>query len=243
MSRTMTRLAVTVVVLTLAAFVLGGWYQAAPPVADGDLPREPAAILAELKAGNLRYVAGARTRSADTRRDAERRRQLAEHGQHPAVALLTCADSRICPEFIFDQPIGVFFDMRNAGNVVDDDVMASLEYAAEHLPTPVVLVMGHKGCGAIAAVNEAGDKELPRHLDSIQAHMAGLRETVRQGRGERSATFLNRLSTLNARQQAALAQNGSEIVRAAVKARKMTIVVAMYDLATGAVEFLDGEST
>ena len=72
--------------------------------------------------------------------------------------------------------------------------------------------------------------------------MAGLRETVRQGRGERSAAFLNRLSTLNARQQAALAQNGSEIVRAAVKARKMTIVVAMYDLATGAVEFLDGES-
>ena len=90
----------------------------------------------------------------------------------PFAVILCCSDSRVCPEFIFDQRAGCIFEIRNAGNVVDEDVLASFEYAVEHLHVPLILVLAHKGCGAIEAVCEAGDKPLHDHLKELQMHMA-----------------------------------------------------------------------
>src|SRR5262249_13740279 len=127
----------------------------------------------------------------------------------------------------------------NAGNVVDEDVLASMEYAVEHLHTPVLLVLGHKGCGAIAAVNEAGDMPLPAHLKDLQAHMEGIRVEVVRSHGEHSPDFLNHLAEETARQQAARLVSESEVIRQAVRDGHATVVVALYDMETGAVTYLE----
>lgn len=114
-------------------------------------PGEPATVpelaLRRLLAGNHRYLAG---RPAHPRQDLRRVEQV-RAGQTPMAMSLGCADSRVPPEIFFDQGIGDLFDQRVAGNVVDESVLGSIEYAAEHLHVPLLLVLGHGGCGAVAA--------------------------------------------------------------------------------------------
>jgi carbonic anhydrase len=136
-------------------------------VLDRPTPADPQAALAEPRAGNARFVSSGRTLSSDTKSDAALRRRLAA-GQHPFAAVLCCADSRLCPAFIFDQPPGSLFEIRNAGNVVEYDALASFEYAIEHLHVRLLLVLGHKGCGAVEAVVAAGDAPLHDHLRDLQ---------------------------------------------------------------------------
>jgi carbonic anhydrase len=198
-------------------------------------PPTPEAALAELRAGNARYVASHRTLSTDTAHDADERRELAR-GQHPFAAVLGCADSRVCPEFVFDQRPGAMFDIRNAGNVVDDDVMGSLEYAVEHFHVRVVLVLGHKGCGAIEAVHGAGEKPLHDHLRALQDHMACIRPQLRAAH-EHTSEVLNWLSAENARGQAATLLKESEPLNAAVGRGEVRLVSGIYDMETGEVEF------
>lgn len=226
----------------LALLMAGGislWYfPVFRPALTEPNPTTPAAALAELRAGNLRYVRSQRVLSTDTAHDAEDRHRLARE-QHPFAAVLTCADSRICPEFIFDQRIGRIFEIRNAGNLVDDDVMASFEYAIEHLHVPLVLVLGHKGCGAIAAVHEADGKPLHDHLKALQEHMAGIKEEIHRTHGDHSTGLLNRLARENTRQQALTLLRESEPLRAALRAGHVRLAYAMYDMETGEVEFCD----
>jgi carbonic anhydrase len=197
--------------------------------------REPDA-LARLRAGNERFAHGRRTLTVDTAHDAQLRGRLVE-SQHPFAAVLCCADSRVCPELIFDQPLGTLFEIRNAGNVVDDDVEASMEYAVEHLHVSLILVMGHKRCGAIAAVHEAGERPLPDHLHAIQDHMRGIHDQVVRTHDDHSAALLDQLSKENARQQALELIHESHVLREAAKAGKTRVMFGLYDLATGRVEF------
>lgn len=201
---------------------------------------DPAASLAELQAGNRRYVASQRARSVDTGHDAELRVRLAR-GQHPFVTILCCADSRLSPEFIFDQAPGAIFEVRNAGNVVDDDVLASCEYAVEHLHTRLVFVLGHKGCGAIEAVHKAHGKPLHDHLKALQEHMAGIRSAVLAHDGEGSPEFLARLSRENAKAQALTLLRESEPIRKAVEQGQVVLSYGLYDMETGEVEFQSTE--
>lgn len=157
-------------------------------------------------------------------------------GQHPFVALLCCADSRVCPEFIFDQAPGSIFEIRNAGNVVDDDVLASFEYAVEHLHVPLIVVMGHKGCGAVTAVYEAGEAPLPEHLVALQQHMSLVRE---HAHAHDADSNLDSLCSENARQQSELLLAGSKLLSDAVAEGKVRVVYATYDMESGAVEFAD----
>jgi carbonic anhydrase len=218
---------------------LGYWRAAhsgqpdAPPA-----PADPAAALAELRRGNARFVRSARTLSADTAHDAEHRRRLVR-GQHPIVTVLCCTDSRVCPEFIFDQRMGSIFEIRNAGNVVDEDVLASAEYGVEHLHTRLLLVLGHKGCGAIQAVYEAGDRPLHAHLQDLQKHMSGLRQQIREHPGQDRVDLLNRLSRENARQQALSLVRDSRVLKAAVDGGAARLLYGLYDMETGAVEFFE----
>jgi carbonic anhydrase len=107
----------------------------------------PELALRRLLAGNRRFLAG---RPAHPRQDLRRVRAVSS-GQAPLAMSLGCADSRVPPETLFDQGIGDLFDQRVAGHVVDDSVLGSIEYAAEHLGVPLLLVLGHGGCGAVAA--------------------------------------------------------------------------------------------
>ena len=122
---------------------------------------QPNKALELLKAGNSRFVSGALTPKDDY---AALREKLSA-GQHPFAVVLCCSDSRVVPEIIFDQKLGDLFVIRNAGNVVDDDVLGSIEYAVEHLGTPLVVVLGHSCCGAVTATCQGGD--LPGHIVDI----------------------------------------------------------------------------
>ena len=111
-----------------------------------------------LKAGNARFVSGTLTMKDDY---AALREKLST-GQHPFAVVLCCSDSRVAPEIIFDQKLGDLFVIRNAGNIVDEEVLGSIEYAVEHLETPLVVVMGHASCGAVTATCQGDD--LPGHI-------------------------------------------------------------------------------
>ena len=103
-----------------------------------------------LSEGNARFVAG---HSQHPRQDPERRTELAST-QHPFAVVLGCADSRTGPETLFDQGLGDLFVVREAGNVVDDHTLGSIEYAVEHLHSPLIVVLGHERCGAVAAARD-----------------------------------------------------------------------------------------
>jgi carbonic anhydrase len=191
--------------------------------------------LTELRRGNDRFVHSARILSTDTGHDADVRHQTARE-QHPLAAILCCSDSRVCPEFIFDQPAGSFFEVRNAGNVVDEDVLASCEYSVEHLHVPLLLVMGHKGCGAIEAVYNAHGKPLHDHLIELQKHMSGIEADVAAAEQVGSPELLVRLSEKNAKEQAKSLLRDSQVLKSAVEAGRCQILYGLYDMETGLVD-------
>ncbi|KAH3756127.1 carbonic anhydrase [Pelomyxa schiedti] len=106
----------------------------------------PAEVLQRLSEGNQRFVAG-----TPAAKDLVHRRQELASGQHPVAVIVTCSDSRVCPEYIFDQSLGDLFVIRTAGNVVDDVELGSIEYAVEHLHSHLIVVLGHTACGAVTA--------------------------------------------------------------------------------------------
>src|SRR6478672_9283937 len=134
-----------------------------------------AAVLRELKAGNDHHVAKQYQHPHQT---AARQRELAG-GQNPHAIVLSCADSRVAPEIILDQGLGDLFDIRVAGNVAGETELASIEYAAAHLHTPLLVVLGHQKCGAVTAASEPGETE-----GHIPALLAFIRPAVEKARGE-----------------------------------------------------------
>jgi carbonic anhydrase len=201
-------------------------------------PTTPETALTELKDGNERFKKSQRTRSVETRTDGERRKELAK-GQRPIAAVLSCADSRAAPELVFDQGLGRIFIVRNAGNVADGVGLGSLEYAVEHLHVPLVVVLGHKDCGAVEAVAKAGKETLPGYLKDIQEQMKVVRTEALKAGEDRPADFFNRLSANNAKAQARRLISDSPVLRDAVKKKETAVAVGRYDLESGAVEWQD----
>ncbi|HVQ12679.1 MAG TPA: carbonic anhydrase, partial [Vicinamibacterales bacterium] len=135
-----------VVVVVSAAFVAAG--------AEGPEPaRTPPQALGLLKAGNDRFV---RNASTPVSLSVNRRQELAA-GQHPYAMVLSCVDSRVPPEYVFNVGLGDIFVVRTAGEVIDKSILASVEYGAEHLHIPLLVVMGHESCGAVTAAAQAKD--------------------------------------------------------------------------------------
>lgn len=197
----------------------------------------PGSALAELKAGNARFVAGARLRSAQPGNDPALRQTLAK-GQAPFAVIVTCSDSRLADNFIFDQELGRLFTIREAGNSPDLQGLASIEYAVEHLGAQLVVVLGHDGCGAVKAVLESGQKPLPGNLWSLQAAMAGLLDSVRLDPKASRAEHLGHLVESNARRQTQAILDRSAIVKHLADTAKVKVVPAVYDLTSGKVQFL-----
>jgi carbonic anhydrase len=185
-------------------------------------------VLRELKAGNAHHVTKRYLHPHET---AERQRELAS-GQNPHAIILSCADSRVAPEIILDQGLGDLFDVRVAGNVAGDAELASIEYAAEHLHTPLLVVMGHQKCGAVTAAAEPG--EAAGHLPSL---IALIRPAVDAARKEKGDLIDNavRINVENVVRQIAASR---PLLATLVGENKLTVVGAVYSLDTGKVDWL-----
>jgi carbonic anhydrase len=192
------------------------------------LPDDPAAAeaLECLLAGNRRFTAEARTFPDQT----PARRQELVAGQKPFVAILSCSDSRVVPEIIFDQGLGDLFVVRVAGNVVDPALRASVEYAVRHLAVPLILVLGHTSCGAVTAAlaaEELGDEaaELAPLLSAIEPAIALARQEVGDSDPARLLA-------------AAVRANVRLAVSPLNPAPGVEVVGAVYDLTSGVVEVI-----
>jgi carbonic anhydrase len=186
----------------------------------------PEAALKRLMEGNERFVAGHLTAFDE---DLGMLKQHNVAKQEPFAAVLSCADSRVPVEIAFDQSIGHVFVTRVAGNVCTPEIMASLEYGAAVLGVPVIMVLGHDGCGAVKASIDG--KSVPGQISALYAP---LRPAV-----ERAGPDLIATIKANARIQADLIRTASPVVAGLVKQDKLKVVAAYYDLASGEVVLLD----
>lgn len=132
-----------------------------------------------LEEGNERYVSGNLLQKDLSK---ERRANLSQFGQKPFAVIVTCSDSRVPPEFIFDQALGDLFVIRVAGNVLDSIGMGSVEYAVEHLHAPLVVVMGHEKCGAVKAALDGG--EVTENIAAIAEKIKPAIESVQSGQSK-----------------------------------------------------------
>jgi carbonic anhydrase len=186
------------------------------------------AVVGELKAGNEHHIAKHYQHPHQT---AARQRELAS-SQHPHAAILSCADSRVAPEIIFDQGLGDLFDVRVAGNIAGEPEVASLEYAAEHLGVPLLVVMGHQKCGAVTAALEAG--EAHGHLSTL---VDAIRPAVERAAGLPGDRVDNAVR-INVENVVNQLRESKPVLAELVEKRQLRIVGAVYSLDTGKVEWL-----
>lgn len=164
-----------------------------------------------------------------------RRLELAK-GQHPFATILSCSDSRVPPEHIFDQELGDLFVVRVAGNVADPIELGSVEYAAEHLNVPLIMVMGHRKCGAVTA--SLPDSKPEGNIGAIIKKIRPAVKKAEKGIKDKDK-LLDAAIEENAKLTAKTLTEKSEILKHLVESGKIKIVSAVYDLATGKVDILD----
>jgi carbonic anhydrase len=178
--------------------------------------------------GNKRYV---EARLSHPDQTTERRVEL-ETGQHPFAVILSCSDSRVPPEVIFDQGLGDLFVIRLAGNIVDDAALGSIEYAVEHLGVKYVMVLGHERCGAVDATVKGG--EAPGHIATLVKAIQPALEKARKQQGD----LLDNTVRANALMVAQQLRSSGPILAGSVKKGELTIEAARYDLDEGVVTLL-----
>jgi carbonic anhydrase len=186
----------------------------------------PDTAMQELVKGNERFVAN---RTTAHEHDLAILKQNTVESQEPFAAVLSCADSRVPVELVFDQSIGHVFVTRIAGNVVTSEIIASLEYGAAVLGTKVILVMGHSNCGAVKATIQA--KGVPGQISALYPHI--------QPAVDQAGTDLEAATKANAKIQAALLRQASTVIADLVKEHKLKVVAAFYDIGSGKAILLD----
>jgi carbonic anhydrase len=189
-------------------------------------------LLGELMAGNKRFVSN----DFPPMNNLEQKRELLETTQAPFAAILGCSDSRVVPNLVFVQGIGDLFVARVAGNYPDDLVIASIEYAIEHLGTRLVMVLGHQNCGAVKAVYSAikTNVPLPTHLSTIQRLIEPGIGSVVKARG-------SEMEAIEANTRAAVAKLKATppYLAASVESGHVLVTGGVYLLHTGEVKLLD----
>jgi carbonic anhydrase len=196
----------------------------------------PDSVLSWLKNGNAEFING----NYDVHGIDSSLRVSISAQQHPKAVVLTCSDSRLPPELIFNKGLGDLFVIRVAGNISDDAVVGTIEYAVGHLHTQLVVVMGHNNCGAIAAAVA----DLQNEHNEIDNHIRALTDKI-----EQAITTVN-LNEKNLFQKALLSNiiftvsslnESRPVLYEAVKKGDVKIVGALYDLSTGKVEWLENK--
>ncbi|WP_341732911.1 carbonic anhydrase [Microcoleus sp. EPA2] len=186
------------------------------------------AALQKLMDGNRRYIEQKRTFPDQAR---SRIVELAK-GQHPFAIVLCCSDSRVVPEILFDQGLGDLFDIRVAGNVLDDAVIGTMEYGVAELGTPLVIILGHEHCGAVKAALDG--KPVPGKVGSL---VAAIQPAVDSIKGQPGDAWDNAVKA-NVKMNVNKLKQSSPIIAEAVKAGKLKVVGGRYDLDTGTVEMV-----
>jgi carbonic anhydrase len=193
--------------------------------------------LQKLLEGNQRYAANQMI--AQTLCDAATRQSLTK-GQSPYAIILCCADSRVPPEIVFDKGLGEIFVVRVAGNIPDPIVLGSIEYAAEHLGSPLVVVLGHDRCGAVTAAVEA-QGEAEGNIGAIVKTIApAVSLAEKEARGKDKAELVEAAIDLNIKLVCDSLVNQSKVIKHLVDEGKLKIIGAKYDLEDGKVRLLDG---
>ncbi|MFC1514080.1 carbonic anhydrase [candidate division KSB1 bacterium] len=182
-------------------------------------------IFKSLLQGNERFI---NDTPAHPKQNSERRKEISE-AQYPIATVLTCSDSRITPELIFDVGLGELFVIRVAGNIIDDSVMGSIEYSVEHLKVSLVIVQGHQDCGAVKAaiysINEKGS--IPGILKSIKIPADQNDDIVHQ-------TMINNVNNVVRE-----LKNSEPILKKYADIGKLDIIGTYYDLESGKVEKIE----
>jgi len=204
--------------------------RAAQPVV-GNAPNSipPAQALDRLMQGNARYAA-----NTSSNKDYSAGRAARVSAQYPIAAIVGCADSRVAPELAFDQGPGDLFVVRVAGNFVNDDILASLEYGVEFLGVPLIMVLGHTQCGAVGAtvkVLQEGAR-LPGHLPEL---VRAIRPAVRIAQAEHGADLVAQTTIENVRLNTNRLTVSKPLIGPYVKSGKVKVVGGIYDLATGKI--------
>jgi carbonic anhydrase len=205
--------------------LLNGLEIGIPEQASAQINLNPDTALTQLMDGNKRFTSGQVT--AHGQNLATLRRSVVDK-QEPFAGVLSCADSRVPVELVFDQSIGRIFVTRLAGNVVTPEIIGSLEYGAAVLGTKVILVLGHSSCGAVKATIQG--EEVPGQISTLFPH---IQPAVLQAGSDLAAA-----TKANARIQARLLREASTVISGLAKENKVKVVAGYYDLSTGAVELL-----
>ena len=203
----------------------------------------PDEALRKLMEGNKHYVANQAT--AAKLSDQTTRASLSK-SQKPYAIILSCSDSRVPPEIIFDKGLGEIFVIRVAGNVPDPVVLGSIEYAAEHLGSPLVMVLGHERCGAVTATVESkgkstGSPNIDAIVKTIRPSVKAALKDCEACKGEkkcaetRKSQLVECAINMNAKRIAANLPVKSKIIKHLIEEKKLKIVVAKYDLDDGVV--------
>jgi carbonic anhydrase len=197
---------------------------------DADKGSAPGEALARLREGNSRFSADV---SESRVINASRRAALAR-GQAPFATVLSCADSRVPPEIIFNTGLGDLFVVRVAGEVADRAVLASVEYAVQQLQTPLVLVMGHEFCGAVTAAAAPPAGSRGPNLDFL---LSAIRPAVARAQARPEADALRAAILSNVEEVMNALVSRSDIIRTEVASRNVQVIGGYYELASGRVHF------
>ncbi len=184
--------------------------------------------LQELIDGNQRFAEGKATRPNQT----PDRRQALAGGQKPFACIVGCSDSRVSPEILFDQGLGDLFVLRVAGNVVNDNILGSLEYAVEHLGASLIVVLGHSACGAVSATVEGG--QITGNIGSLVRAILPAAQKVDENAPDR----VEAVARENVRRMLEKIKTDSPVLDDLVQIGMLELAGGFYDLNTGRVDWL-----
>ena len=215
-------------ILVLSAMTFIGKIEAKSPGAQQ--------ALARLIEGNERYV-----KAGDSGNNpmVANRASLVD-AQHPYATVLTCSDSRVTPEYLFDEGLGNLFVVRVAGNVLDSAAIASLEYGAEHLRTPLLVILGHQNCGAVNAAINAYPKKRPGYLGQLLSSIyPAVKVATAKTQGYKISETLEFAIEENVRQSRNALIETSPVIQQLVNEGTLKIVTGVYQLDSGRVKWID----
>ena len=194
----------------------------------------PQAALELLKEGNQRFIT-----NSPAIRDLLKQASDTSSGQHPFAVVLSCIDSRTSAELIFDQGIGDIFSIRIAGNIVNEDILGSMEFACKVAGSKLIVVLGHSQCGAIkGACDHVELGNLTTLIDKISPAVA--EETTEQtNRSSSNINFVENIAAINVRKSVNDIMEKSPILKAMIDSGECGIVGGMHDIATGEVSFYE----
>jgi carbonic anhydrase len=204
--------------------------EAADPAHPNQPSVAPAEAISKLKEGNTRYTSGNLQHPGQT---AERRAELTK-SQHPFAIILSCSDSRVPPEILFDQGLGDLFIVRVAGNVINDEGLGSIEYGVDVLGARLIVVLGHQSCGAVDAAMKtvAAKGKAPGHIQSLVTAIKPVVDSTPKG-------DLDTTIKANVKHVVDALRSSTPILKAKVDSGEIQVIGGYYSLDTGAVTFLD----